>query len=57
MVGFKIRHAGPSTVHMINSNRHPGDGQRPSYRWKTVSRWMVGLAFAGMTEWEHNSIR
>jgi hypothetical protein len=22
----------------INSRRHPGDGQRPSYRWKTVSR-------------------
>ena len=22
----------------INSGGHPGDGQRPSYRWKTVSR-------------------
>jgi hypothetical protein len=55
--GAKVRHAG--------ENRHPGDGQRPSYRWKTVSR-LRGLgmdpgfhrgddnawipAFAGMTE-------
>jgi len=47
----KIRHTG--------GNRHPGDGQRPSYRWKTVSRWMVRgapadedwiPAGAGMTE-------
>ena len=33
MVDFrrkKVRHAG--------ERRHPGDGQRPSYRWKTVSR-------------------
>jgi len=43
----------------INSGGHPGDGQRPSYRWKTVSRlrgWGMDPGFhrgddnAGMTE-------
>ena len=33
-----IRHAGASTVLRINSGWYSGDGQRPSYRWKTVSR-------------------
>jgi hypothetical protein len=41
---MKIRHAG--------EYRHPGNGRRPSYRWKTVSRlrgWGWTPVFTGVT--------
>src|SRR4030095_15629466 len=44
----RVRHAGSSMGLRINSRRHPGDGQRPSYRW-TVGKRYPGDDKTGMT--------
>src|SRR4029077_3274377 len=48
----KFRHTSPSTALRIHPGRHPDDGERPSYRWKTVSRlrgWGWTPVFTGVT--------
>jgi hypothetical protein len=38
MVEIAACHPAKRNVRHAGERRHPGDGQCPSYRWKTVSR-------------------